>query len=230
MAEKRIQMWQESPAQELRNQRTELKLRLRKEKLNEILMSKRNICNPIKGYNLSLCKKKYYYHKKYKNKSKRCWYCGSKNHIKLDCPVLKENQLWSLLTELEQRISEIEEELHIQKKNRLKRERKIEKQKVKKQKKKHLQVIKAMNKAVSIKLLLDKDEEKGLQEGTPKYLTQAMTLHKNLGPKERILLEKEYQKLFGESLKEQILDALDMDEIIQQFNEEEDFSMDIQNG
>ena len=92
---------------------------------------------------------------------------------------------------------------------------------MKKQKKKHLQVIKAMNKAVSIKLLLDKDEVKGLQEGTPKYLTQAMTLHKNLEPKERILLEKEYQKLFGVSLNEQILDALDMDEIIQQINEGE---------
>ena len=173
---------------------------------------------------------KVFYFYIYINKQcKRCWYCGSKNHIKLDCPVLKENQFWTLLTELEQRISEIEEELHIQKKNRLKRERKIEKQKVKKQKKKHLQVIKAMNKAVSIKLLLDKDEVKGLQEGTPKYLTQAMTLHKNLEPKERILLEKEYQKLFGVSLNEQILDALDMDEIIQQINEKEDFFMDSQN-
>ena len=87
-----------------------------------------------------------------------------------------------------------------------------------------------MNKAVSIKLLLDKDEMIGLQEGTPKYLTQAMILHKNLKPKERILLEKEYQKLFGVSLNEQILYSLDMDEIIQQFNEEEDFSMDSQNG
>ena len=57
MAEKRIQMWQESPAPEFRNQRTETKLRLRKEKLKEILISKKT-CNPIKGYNLSLCKKK----------------------------------------------------------------------------------------------------------------------------------------------------------------------------
>ena len=95
---------------------------------------------------------------------------------------------------------------------------------------KHLQVIKAMNKAVSIKLLLDKDEVKGLQEGTPKYLTQAMTLHQNLKLKERILLEKEYQKLFGVSLNEQILNSLDIDEIIQQLNEKEEFSMDSQNG
>ena len=124
----------------------------------------------------------------------------------------------------------IEQELHIKKKNSLKRQRKIEKQKEKKRKEKHLQVIKAMNKAVSIKLLLDKDEVEGLQEGTPKYLTQAMTLHQNLKPKERILLEKEYQKLFGVSLKKQIIEALDMDEIIQQINEEEDFSMDSQNG
>ena len=57
-----------------------------------------------------------------------------------------------------------------------------------------------------------------------------MTLHKNLEPKERILLEKEYQKLFGVSLNEQLLNSLDIDEIIQQFNEEEDFSMDSQNG
>ncbi len=230
MAEKRIQMWQESPASEIKNQRTETKLKLRKKKLCEILKSKRTISNPIKGYNLSLCNKKHYYHKQYKFKKKRCWYCGSKNHKKLDCPVLKEKQFWKLLTELEQRISVIEQELHIQKKNSLKRQRKIEKQKEKKRKEKHLQVIKAMNKAVSIKLLLDKDEVKGLQEGTPKYLTQAMTLHQNLKLKERILLEKEYQKLFGVSLKKQIIEALDMDEIIQQINEEEDFSMDSQNG
>ena len=91
----------------------------------------------------------------------------------------------------------IEQELHIQKKNSLKRQRKIEKQKEKKRKEKHLQVIKAMNKAVSIKLLLDKDEVKGLQEGTAKYLTQVMTLHQNLQLEEEYYLRKNIKSFLG---------------------------------
>ena len=53
-----------------------------------------------------------------------------------------------------------------------------------------------------------------------------MSLHKSLPPRERILLEKEYQKLFGVELKTQILEALDMDDMIEEFNEEEDLSLD----
>ena len=151
------------------------------------------------------------------------------SHLELDCPVLKEKQLWKLLTELHQKITIMEEELQIQKKNRNKREKKLKKKKQNKQKKNYLKKIQAMNKAVSIKLLLNQDEDLGLLQGTTKYINQAMSLHKSLPPKERILLEKEYQKLFGVALKPQILEALDMDNMIKEFNEEEDLSLDSQN-
>ena len=114
----------------------------------------------------------------------------------------------------------MEEELQIQKKNRNKREKRIKKKKQKKQKKNYLKKIQAMNKAVSIKLILNQDEDIGLIQGTTKYISQAMSLHKSLPPKERILLEKEYQKLFGVALKTQILEALDIDDMIEEFNEE----------
>ena len=87
-----------------------------------------------------------------------------------------------------------------------------------------------MNKAVSIKLLLNQDENLGLLQGTTKYINQAMSLHKSLPPRERILLEKEYQKLFGIELKTQILEALDIDDMIEEFNEEKDLSLNTQNG
>ena len=48
-----------------------------------------------------------------------------------------------------------------------------------------------MNKAVSINLLINQDEDIGLIQGTTKYINQAMLLHKSLTPRERILLEKE---------------------------------------
>ena len=87
-----------------------------------------------------------------------------------------------------------------------------------------------MNKAVSIKLLLNKEEDLGLLQGTTKYINQEMSLHKSLPPRERILLEKEYQKLSGVALKTQILEALDIDDMIGEFNEEKDLSLDSQNG
>ena len=57
-----------------------------------------------------------------------------------------------------------------------------------------------------------------------------MSLHKSLPPRERIILGKEYQKLFAVALKTQILETLDMDDMIEEFNEEEDLSLDSQNG
>ena len=87
-----------------------------------------------------------------------------------------------------------------------------------------------MNKAVSIKLLLNQDQNIGLMQGATKYINQAISLHKSPQQKERILLEKEYQKLFGVALKTQILEALNMDDMIEEFNEEKDLSLDSQNG
>ena len=57
-----------------------------------------------------------------------------------------------------------------------------------------------------------------------------MSLHKSLSPKERILFEKDYQKLFCVALKTQIMDVIDMDDMFKEFNEEEDLLLDSQNG
>ena len=229
MADRIIQMRQDRPTYEIKSQRINSILKSRKVKLNEVIWNKRKPSNQIQGYNLSLCKRKYH-KKKWYYSQKRCWYCGSISHLKLDCPVLKEKQLWKLLTELYQRITIMEEELLIQKKNRDKREKKLKKKKQKKQKKNYLKKIQAINKAVSIKLLLSKHENLGLLQGTTKYINQAMSLHKSLPQRERILLEKKYQKLFDVELKTQILEALDIDNMIEEFNEEKDLSLDSQNG
>ena len=45
--------------------------------------------------------------KKRPYKKKRCWCCGSINHLKIDCPVHKEKQLLLWVEELEKRITQI---------------------------------------------------------------------------------------------------------------------------
>ena len=122
MVDRIIQMRQDSPISEIKSKRINSTLKSRKVKLNEVIWNKRKPSNPIQGYNLSLCKRKYH-KKKWYYSQKRCWYCGSISHIKLDCPILKEKQLWKLLTELHQRITIIEEELQIQKKNKKKKKK-----------------------------------------------------------------------------------------------------------
>ena len=82
----------------------------------------------------------------------------------------------------------------------------------KKEKKKHLEVIQAMKKATQLKLLFNKNQVLRIVQGTPKYLTEVMSIHQKTDLKEKILVEKEYKKLFTESLKDQILEALDIDD------------------
>ena len=119
----------------------------------------------------------------------------------------------------------MKEEPQIQIKNITKRERRLKKKK-KKQKKNYMKKIKTMNKALTTKLLLNQDEDMGLIEGTTKYITPAMTLHRSLQAKERILYEKEYQKLFRVISKTKIMDEIKIDEMIEEYNEKEDFSLD----
>ena len=61
MKKKKIQMLQESPAQEFRNQKIETKLKLRQEKLIKLLIRKRNIYNQIKRLLSQSMKKKNHY-------------------------------------------------------------------------------------------------------------------------------------------------------------------------
>ena len=81
MAEKDFQKRQDQTLKP-NNQRQEFKLQKRKEKLMEILQAKRHPQNPIQGYDL-------HKYRKYLKKKKKCWSCGSTNHLKFDCPVLK---------------------------------------------------------------------------------------------------------------------------------------------
>ena len=87
----------------------------------------------------------------------------------------------------------------------------------KKKKKKHKEKVEGMNRAVTMKILLNKEEDIGIEYGAPKYLTEAMDLHLKLKPREKIQVEKEYYKLFGESLKEKIIDAIDIDNAIEEY-------------
>ena len=91
MAEKDFKKWQDSPAPYIRHVE-ELKLKKRKEYIMEELQKKRHPQNPIQGYNLH---QHWKIHKK--RKRKKCWSCGSTNHLKFDCPVQQKKQLLNLV-------------------------------------------------------------------------------------------------------------------------------------
>ena len=133
MAEKDFQKRQDSPTLKPNNPRQEFKLQKRKEKLMEILQAKRHPQNPIQGYDLQ----KYW---KYHKKKKKCWSCGSTNHLKFDCPVFKKKQLLKRVVDLEHRIYQIEEAPKIIQKNKAKRERRKKRRKKKKKQKERQQL------------------------------------------------------------------------------------------
>ena len=64
-----IKKRQEAPA-DLKEQSIQTKLKRRAANISKYLWSKRNPTNPLKGYNLSLCKRRR------KIKIKRCWSVG----------------------------------------------------------------------------------------------------------------------------------------------------------
>ena len=53
--------------------------------------------------------------------------------------------------------------------------------------------------------------EEGNQE--PKYLTKAMEFHQSLPKNLKTSVEKQYKRLFGGTIREHMLDAIDDDEI-----------------
>ena len=194
------------------NIRIQTKLNHRKQMIQEAIQ-KRSFKseNPIAGYNLSA------YRKKRKKSNIRCWTCGNRGHTSISCRSMKISQIQRLIWELQKRIEILEiaaEESNIK---AAKLQRKHIAKIKKKKKKKHKEKVDGMNRAVTMKILLNKDEDIGLQYGTPKYLTEAMALHQSLKPREKIQVEKEYFKLFGESLKEKILDAIDIDDAVEEY-------------
>ena len=81
-----IKKRQEAPA-DLKEQAIKTRLKKRAENKSKYIWSKRNTTNPLKGYNLSLCKRST------KIKFKRCRECGSTTHLKANCSILIKNQL-----------------------------------------------------------------------------------------------------------------------------------------
>ena len=110
---------QEAPTEkgEYSTPRIESKLQLRKKELNKIIWSKRTPNQSILGYNLSLRRRKRY------RRKKKCWVCGSVDHLKAECPVHRESRLRQRVAELEERIQNLEDFINIQNINRKKRDK-----------------------------------------------------------------------------------------------------------
>ena len=81
--------------------------------------------------------------------------------------------------------------------------------------KKYRETVQAMDKAVTIHLLLLKDE-KYIAKGITDYLNKAMSIHQGVPPKLKLNVEKQYKRLFGGTLKQHILEALYIDEAIEE--------------
>lgn len=156
-----------TPSQEeIQDQRNQFKLEFRKQKIQEAINHKRLIySSPIACYNLFAHQKK---KKKYKQK---CLKCGKSGHRRNFCPSMKINQIRRLIQELTERIEILEKALNKSKKKAEELKRKQQAKSKKKKLKKHQKTVQAMNKGVTIHLLLIKDKhmiEEGYRES--KYI------------------------------------------------------------
>ena len=173
------------------NQRQEFKLALRKKKIQEALWTTRTQSQSIKGYDLHKCARRHKFKKK-------CWVCGSKTHLKIDCPIQEKNKLKLRVAELERKVADLTEALQIQLKNKKKREEKKKKKKAKKAQRKHRKKAEAQNIAVRIKSLLYKEEE----TWNGRYVTKADTILQKLPSRAQNKVKRAYQELFSRDLVE----------------------------
>ncbi len=174
------------------NQRQEFKLALRKKKIQEALWTTRTQFQSIKGYDLHKCARRHKFKKK-------CWVCGSKTHLKIDCPIHEKNKLILRVAELERIVTDLTEALQVQLKN--KREEKKKRKKAKKAQRKHRKKAEAQNIAVRIKSLLYKEEE----TWNGMYVTKADTLLQKLPSKAQNKVKRAYQELFSRDLVEDMV-------------------------
>ena len=114
---------QEAPTEkgEYSSPRIERELLLRKKEIEKIIWSKSIPNQSILGYNLSLRRRKRY------RRKKKCWVCGSVDHLKAECPVHRESPLRQRVAELKARIQNLEVLINIQNINRKKRDKKKKK-------------------------------------------------------------------------------------------------------
>lgn len=89
-----------------------------------------------------------FHKKKFK---KKCWIYDSTIHLKVNYPVHRESLLRKRVSELEERIQEIDAALFNRQNNMKKIDRKRKKKICKKKKKRHLKQIKAMDAVVKIR-------------------------------------------------------------------------------
>ncbi len=197
MAEKDFKKWQDSPAPYIRHVE-ELKLKKRKEYIMEELQKKRHPQNPIQGYNLH---QHWKIHKK--RKRKKCWSCGSTNHLKFDCPVQQKKQLLKWVEELNQRIYQLESALQIILKNKAKRNRRKKRRKKKKMKKEHQQEKRDCNTAAKLKIWLLKEEE----EQDLKNFLRADSYLQQLPGRYQNSVKRAYKNLFSRDLLEDMVEA-----------------------
>ena len=183
---------QEAPTEkgEYSTPRIESKLQLRKKELNKIIWSKRTPNQSILGYNLSLRRRKRY------RRKKKCWVCGSVDHLKAECPVHRESRLRQRVAELEERIQNLEDFINIQNINRKKRDKRKREKMEKKKKKKHKKLLKVLNASVKIKSLIL--EEEATWAGTHAF--NAGKYLEKMGVKTKEEVSKAYKKLFDSDL------------------------------
>ena len=127
---------------------------------------------------------------------------------------MKITQIRRLIWEMIERIETLEMVLNQSKKKAEELKRKHQAKIKKKKQKKHQETVQAMNKAVTIHLLLLKNEhmiEEGYAES--KHLLKAMEFHQSLQNKLQTRVEKQYKRLFGGAIREHMLDAIDDDEL-----------------
>ena len=193
-------MRHEAPTEkkEYLTQRIKTKLHLRKELINKIIMSKRNPNQSIAGYDLSLRRRKW------NKRKKKCWVCGSKDHLKAECPVHRESRLRQRVAELEERIQKLEESIQIQRNNRKKRDKKKREKMKKKKQKKNQKLLKALNSSVKLKSLIL--EEEATWAGTHAYNAGKYLSKMSIKAKEAV--SKAYKKLFGGDLVSDLTNAI----------------------
>ena len=127
---------------------------------------------------------------------------------------MKITQIRRLIWEMFERIETLEKTLNQSKKKAEELKRKHQAKIKKKKQKKHQETVQAMNKAVTIHLLLLQNEhmiEEGYAE--PKHSLKAMEFHQSLPNKLQTRVEKQYKRLFGGTIREHMLDAIDDDEL-----------------
>ena len=77
-----------------------------------------------------------------------------------------------------------------------------------------------MSKAVTLKTLLLQDEEKGWQKNSYRFWLLAVNKFEEMEQKEKLEVEKQYKQLFGETLKDLLMEQIDFEEAYEDYLEE----------